>query len=74
MNVDVPAKPPLETIPAIQEAERKARAELGKRGRTLIRYSGTQSVCRVMVEGPEQEHVERLADRLAQTVSQALCL
>jgi len=73
VNIDVTAKPPLETIPAIQDAEKKAREELGKRGRTLIRYSGTQSMCRVMVEGPTQEQVDRLADMLVETVKKSLC-
>jgi len=73
VNIDVPAKPPLEEIPAIQAAEQAARAELGKRGRTLIRYSGTQSMCRVMVEGPSQEMVDRLTEMLVKTVRQALC-
>ena len=73
VNVDVPAKPPLESIPAIRDAERKAQAELGSRGRTLIRYSGTQAMCRVMVEGPSQEQVDRLADMLVDTVRRELC-
>jgi phosphoglucosamine mutase len=69
----VPAKPPLESIPAIRDAEKKAQEELGSRGRTLIRYSGTQAMCRVMVEGPSQEQVDRLADMLVDTVRRALC-
>jgi len=73
VNVDVPAKPPLAAIPEIQAAECAARDELGTRGRTLIRYSGTQSMCRVMVEGPDQETVDRLTDMLVETVREALC-
>ncbi len=73
VNVDVPAKPPLESIPAIRDAEKKAQEELGARGRTLIRYSGTQAMCRVMVEGPSQEQVDRLADMLVDTVRRELC-
>ncbi len=73
INVDVPSKPPLDTITSIQEAEAAAQAELGSQGRTLIRYSGTQSMCRVMVEGPTEEIVDRLAESLVETVKQALC-
>lgn len=73
VNIDVPAKPPLESKPAILEAETRARVELGNRGRTLIRYSGTQSMCRVMVEGPTQEMVDRIAGMLVETVTKALC-
>jgi len=73
VNIVVPAKPPLESISAIQEAEAQARQELGSRGRSLIRYSGTQSMCRVMVEGPEQAMVDRITDHLVAVVTQALC-
>jgi phosphoglucosamine mutase len=72
INVDVASKPPLDTIPEIQEADAAARDELGSQGRTLIRYSGTQSMCRVMVEGPSEEIVNRLAISLAEIVKRAL--
>jgi phosphoglucosamine mutase len=72
INIDVASKPPLETIPEIQTAEKAAQAELGDKGRTLIRYSGTQSMCRVMVEGPTDAMVERLTNTLAEIVQQTL--
>ena len=55
INVDVKDKPPLDKMPELQKAIKEAEAELGDRGRVLIRYSGTQSMCRVMVEGPTGE-------------------
>jgi phosphoglucosamine mutase len=73
VNITVPSKPALETIPSIMEAEAKSRQELGTKGRTLIRYSGTQPMCRVMVEGPEQGMVDRITNDLVQAVKQALC-
>ncbi len=73
INIDVASKPPLEEVPEIQAAEAAARAELGDDGRTLIRYSGTQAMCRVMVEGPTKEMVDRLAADLAQAVRDTLC-
>ena len=73
INIDVPSKPDLTTIPQITKAEDKAREELGTKGRTLIRYSGTQSMCRVMVEGPTEEIVDKLSQSLAETVKNALC-
>lgn len=73
VNVDVAKKPPLEALPALQAAVKAAEAELGEKGRVLIRYSGTQSMCRVMVEGPTEEATRRLARGLADTVRECLC-
>lgn len=72
INVDVKHKPDLGTIPDIQKAIAAAEAELQDQGRVLIRYSGTQSMCRVMVEGPTVEMTERLTKSLAGVVTQAL--
>ncbi len=68
INFDVTQKPPLENIPEIQKAVKKAEAELGDKGRVLIRYSGTQPMCRVMVEGPTDEMTSRLAEELTAVV------
>ena len=68
VNVNVTHKPPLDEFPAINEAIRAAEAELGTGGRVLIRYSGTQSMCRVMVEGPTKEMTDRLAIFLAEII------
>ncbi len=46
-------------------------AELSGKGRVLIRYSGTQPMCRVMVEGAEEAMVDRLVNRLADVVRAA---
>lgn len=72
INVDVKSKPPLEELDELQQEIRRAEAELGRNGRVLIRYSGTQSMCRVMVEGPTEEMTDRLARSLALTVKQLL--
>jgi phosphoglucosamine mutase len=72
INVDVTDKPPLETLPELQTKVREAEAELGERGRVLIRYSGTQSMCRVMVEGPTEEMTGRLTLALADAVKQCI--
>jgi phosphoglucosamine mutase len=73
INIDVPTKPPLASLKPLVEAEEDARAELGSQGRTLIRYSGTQMMCRVMVEGPDDATVARLANGLADIVRESLC-
>jgi phosphoglucosamine mutase len=72
LNLEVCSKPPLETIPGLSEAVAEAEQELGDQGRVLIRYSGTQSLCRVMVEGPSAEVTEKLAERLGAVVSREL--
>jgi phosphoglucosamine mutase len=72
LNVAVARKPPIESVAAIQEAIAAAERELGSDGRVLIRYSGTEPVCRVMVEGPREGMVKRLADRLAGAVGKGL--
>ncbi len=72
INVEIKSKPPLNAIPELQEAIREAELELDRQGRVLIRYSGTQSMCRVMVEGPTEEIAGRLARFLADTVKKCI--
>ncbi len=72
INVDVASKPPLESMPALTGAIAEAEAELAEEGRVLIRYSGTQAMCRVMVEGPTQEMTDRLAGCLAEAIRSEL--
>jgi len=72
INVDVRSKPPLDSLDELQSAIRKAERELSRQGRVLIRYSGTQSMCRVMVEGPTAEITDRLAQSLADAVRRSI--
>jgi len=72
INVDVSEKPPIPEIGKLQEAIAEAEAELGDKGRVLIRYSGTQPLCRVMVEGPTEELTKKIADRLANVVKETI--
>ena len=72
INVTVAGKPPLNSIETLQTAIRAAESELGPQGRVLIRYSGTQNMCRVMVEAPTEEAANRLALSLAETVRQCI--
>lgn len=70
INIDVAEKPPIPEIGKLQEAIVEAEAELGDKGRVLIRYSGTQSMCRVMVEGPTRKKTSEIAERLANIVKE----
>ncbi|MFA5688430.1 MAG: phosphoglucosamine mutase [Kiritimatiellales bacterium] len=72
INIDVKEKPPVEEITGLPAAVKKAEEELGGKGRVLIRYSGTQNMCRVMVEGPTDEITGRLAETLAGVVRSAI--
>lgn len=65
VNVDVASKPPLENLPRVQELVNDIERRLGSDGRILVRYSGTQSMCRVMVEGPDAKEIRRMADAVA---------
>jgi len=72
INVRVARKPPLDEVPALQAAIGAAEKELGADGRILVRYSGTEQICRVMVEGPRDEMVKRLAAGVADAVKKEL--
>lgn len=72
LNVDVRHKPPLESQNEIQAAIVVAEKELGDQGRVLVRYSGTQQMCRVMVEGPTEEMTNRLTNQIAAVVKSVL--
>lgn len=72
VNVRVDKKPPLEELEGVQKTIRKVEESLGKTGRVLVRYSGTESICRVMVEGPKQQLAEHYAEQIAASVREAL--
>lgn len=61
-NVHVERKIPFEDAPEVEAAVRKVEDALGGKGRVLLRYSGTEAVCRVMVEGPNLDKVEEYTD------------
>jgi phosphoglucosamine mutase len=69
INVAVKDKPPLQKIPGLQKAIKTAETKLGDKGRVLIRYSGTEALCRVMVEGPTEQITNRLAQTLADIIN-----
>ncbi|MFT5080965.1 MAG: phosphoglucosamine mutase [Planctomycetota bacterium] len=65
LNIPVSSKPPFATIPGLEEAAKKVESQLGEDGRVLLRYSGTESLARVMVEGPSAPLIEEHAQNLA---------
>ncbi|MDQ7833200.1 MAG: phosphoglucosamine mutase [Desulfovibrionaceae bacterium] len=72
VNVHVERKIPFDEVAAIREAVADAESELRGEGRVLLRYSGTEAVARVMVEGRDAGMVERLTDAVAETLREHL--
>jgi phosphoglucosamine mutase len=72
VNVRVPRKDGWSQNPAISAAIRKAEAELEGRGRVFVRPSGTESLIRIMAEGPDQGELETLVGGIRAVVEQEL--
>jgi phosphoglucosamine mutase len=72
VNVKVRLKPPLESLPEVAAALKRAEQALGKSGRIILRYSGTEPLARVMVEAERVEDVERWTESLASVVHAAI--
>ena len=72
VNVRVPRKPPLEQIPQIQTQVEQARATLGDGSRILLRYSGTENLARVMIEGNDAAGIAREANAIAAVIQETI--
>ena len=68
LNVRVTDKPDLLGIPTVRRETEAAEAELGDEGRIVLRYSGTEALARVMVEGRSMPQIEHLANRIADAI------
>jgi phosphoglucosamine mutase len=68
INVKVREKIPFHDLPTVQAKAREAEASMGERGRLLLRYSGTESLARVMVEGEHSADVNAIANELAKVI------
>jgi phosphoglucosamine mutase len=68
VNVRVKERKPLADLPSVNAEIRAAEASFGDAGRVLVRFSGTEPLARVMVEGPDQERVETFANRIASQI------
>ena len=64
INVPVASKPPLESVPEILTAVTRLERDLAGSGRVLLRYSGTESILRVMVEGEDENRIRKCAEEL----------
>jgi len=72
INVEVKSKPEITSMPEIMDVIKQVETELKEEGRALVRYSGTQNMCRVMVEGPSQEVTEKYCAQIARVVKATL--
>jgi len=72
LNQQVGSKPPLESLPKYQAALRAAESDLAGGGRILVRYSGTENKVRVMVEGPDEKQIKRIAESLREILRQEI--
>ncbi len=72
VNVRVAKKLPFESIADIAENAEKIEKQLGVKGRLLLRYSGTENLARVMIEGENQAEIEAQANHLAEVIRKSL--
>lgn len=72
VNVRVRSKPPLESLPEVQAEIDRVETELRGMGRLLVRYSGTENLARVMIEGEDQRKIEERADHIAGVIRRAI--
>ncbi len=72
VNVRVKNKRPLDQLPGVQNEIRQAEEAFGENGRVVVRFSGTEPLARVMVEGPDEVSVNHWANRIADAIRQEL--
>ena len=72
INVEIKNKPEISTVPQIVKIIREVEHKLGEDGRIVVRYSGTQNLCRVMVEGFSHEVTEKYCGQIADVVRDVL--
>jgi phosphoglucosamine mutase len=72
VNVKVREKRPFDDVGEISAISKQVEMELGQKGRLLLRYSGTENLARVMIEGENQHQIESQANRLAEVIKASL--
>ena len=68
-NIKVKEKVPFDKIPNFNERLQEIQSELGTKGRVFVRYSGTEPIARVMIEGEDQKIINRYADDLISLIA-----
>jgi phosphoglucosamine mutase len=72
LNIPVKQKPDLNAIPEIADGIKDAEQKLSGTGRILVRYSGTEMLARIMIEGPDQTLIESMARQLGEILQSKL--
>ena len=72
VNVRVRSKPPLDSLPLVASALANAEKNLGRSGRVVVRYSGTERLARVMVEAERAEDVDRFSNSIASALESSV--
>ena len=72
VNVTISDKPDLDSIPEIKSVIDEVESELSERGRVLVRYSGTQPLCRVMVEASSENETEKYCKKIADVIEEKI--
>jgi phosphoglucosamine mutase len=72
VNVPVKERRPFDAIPGLSARVAELEAAMDGSGRILLRYSGTESLARVMIEGEKQGDIERVASELAGMIHAAI--
>jgi phosphoglucosamine mutase len=72
VNVPVARKPPIDSLTGVAEQIRVFEGEMNGGGRILVRYSGTEPLARVMIEGADETRIRTMADELAATLRREL--
>ena len=72
LNVRVREKRPFADLLPVQAAVREVEEELQNRGRLLLRYSGTEPLARVMIEGEHQQQIESYAEKIASAIEREI--
>jgi phosphoglucosamine mutase len=70
VNVKVKEKIPLVKLKSVQSEIKEAEIILGKEGRHLVRYSGTEMIARVMIEGKDEDLITKLANNIANKIKE----
>ncbi len=72
INVEVKERKPFDSLPLTSRLIQEAESTLGKEGRILVRYSGTEPLARVMVEGKDRQKVEKIAKNISEAIKKEL--